>query len=469
MSIADSPVPITTLLTHRPWVRRLARSLVHDEASADDVEQRTWVVALQKPPREAGAVRSWLARVVRSQALNAHRATSRRAAHERTGARPEALPPTQRIVAAAEIHKRLVVAVLDLAEPYRSTVLLRFFEDLPPREVARRMSVPVETVRTRLRRALETLRERLGAHGDTDAWKAAIVPLLTLRAGPGAAVGSGMAATAAGGTLMAAKATVLAGAGLVLTAGFVGGSFLVGEGDRAAPAGVLAQPDAAAERSAPETLAVDSSRDGARAARREQLAADDAARKPTATDAATASTAQLLVEARSLTKHAGTTQAIADAEAALGACAIVLAQELDPDQRAEALILQASAHQVLGDDAACDASLREATELAGSSRATGRDAAQEFARVAMVRGDLRTAAERYLAAAVRPGALASERAYLRLQAAHALGGAHDFARARAQYASVVDEFGAAVDPGVRRWADMARSSLAKLDEDRRGR
>ena len=51
--------------------------------------------------------------------------------------------------------------MLDLDEPYQTTMLLRFFEDLPPRVVAERMGVPVETVRTRTKRACETLRARL--------------------------------------------------------------------------------------------------------------------------------------------------------------------------------------------------------------------------------------------------------------------------------------------------------------------
>lgn len=48
-----------------------------------------------------------------------------------------------------------------LAEPYRSTVALRFFESLPPRTIALRMSAPVETVRTRLKTAIERLRANL--------------------------------------------------------------------------------------------------------------------------------------------------------------------------------------------------------------------------------------------------------------------------------------------------------------------
>ena len=55
----------------------------------------------------------------------------------------------------------MVAAVLALAEPYRSAVLLRYYEELPPRAIARRLGVPVETVRTRVKRGVELIRMRL--------------------------------------------------------------------------------------------------------------------------------------------------------------------------------------------------------------------------------------------------------------------------------------------------------------------
>jgi len=197
-----APVPMETLLSHRDWVRRLARSLVRDEASADDVEQRTWLAALRRPPLDASTARAWLSRVVRNEAFGVRRADGRRAAHERIGARGETIRSTADVVAEAESHKRLVEAVLGLPEPQRATVLLRWFEDLPPREVARRMDVPVETVRTRLRRAHEALRAELGG-GEPSRAALALAPLV--------GHGLGKAAGTAGGVAMGTKAVVAAG------------------------------------------------------------------------------------------------------------------------------------------------------------------------------------------------------------------------------------------------------------------
>jgi hypothetical protein len=57
--------------------------------------------------------------------------------------------------------RTVVDAVLSLEEPYRETVLLRWFEGLQPRAIAERQRASVATVHSRLQRAHAILRERL--------------------------------------------------------------------------------------------------------------------------------------------------------------------------------------------------------------------------------------------------------------------------------------------------------------------
>ncbi len=157
---------LETLLAEREWVRTLARVLAGNGADADDLEQEAWVAALRSPPERPGPVRGWLATVMRRRRLDAGRAAARRLARESAAARPEALPSAAESVARAETLRRVVEAVLSLEEPGRSTVILRYFDGLPPREIAARTGVPVEAVYGRLRRALDELRERLGGDGE---------------------------------------------------------------------------------------------------------------------------------------------------------------------------------------------------------------------------------------------------------------------------------------------------------------
>jgi len=167
------------LLQHGSFVRSLARSLIGDEQLAEDIAQETLLVALERPPLSAGALRTWLARVTRNFARQAYRGSGRRALREAAVARAEGLPSAAEIVEREAARKRVVEAVLSLDDPYRSAVLLRFYEECPPREIARRMGVPSETARTWVKRGLVRLRERLDADhgGNRRAWAIALAPI----------------------------------------------------------------------------------------------------------------------------------------------------------------------------------------------------------------------------------------------------------------------------------------------------
>jgi len=151
------------LLEHGEFVRALARSLVRDRHRADDVAQETFRIALERPPRHARNLRGWLARVTRRAAALGHRRDVRRRRREVAAARPEAGggAATADAVARLDWEQRLVRAVRELDEPYRTTVVLRYFEQSTPAEIARRTGVPRKTVYTRLQRGLERLRARL--------------------------------------------------------------------------------------------------------------------------------------------------------------------------------------------------------------------------------------------------------------------------------------------------------------------
>jgi RNA polymerase sigma-70 factor (ECF subfamily) len=161
MDSMPMPPDVDRLLANAGWVKALAVRLVADEAAADDLAQETWLRALERPPRAADTARSlraWLARVVGRFALQRRRHDEAAERRERAVAAAEAQPDVADVVAHAELHRRIVDAVLALDEPYRAMLLLRFFEDETPARIAARMGVPPKTVHTRLRRGLERLR-----------------------------------------------------------------------------------------------------------------------------------------------------------------------------------------------------------------------------------------------------------------------------------------------------------------------
>jgi RNA polymerase sigma-70 factor (ECF subfamily) len=205
MPDGTEPVPIEALLAHREWVRRVARALVRDEAGAEDLEQDLWAKVVERPPRGLRSVRAWLGTVLRHRAGDLRRGEAARARHEAGAAAARGGAAEERdLVAEADLGRRVAGAVLALEEPYRSTVLLRWYGDLPPGAIARREGIPVETVRTRLKRALALLRVRLDA-GEGRRGRSALLVLAGL---PGGA--------------LVAKKTVAAAALVLLLAGGIG-------------------------------------------------------------------------------------------------------------------------------------------------------------------------------------------------------------------------------------------------------
>jgi RNA polymerase sigma-70 factor (ECF subfamily) len=168
---------LNDLLAQQDRLASLARSLVRDPDLAEDVAQEAWLVALRRPEEAQRLRYPWMARVVAHVARNRRRARERALKGEREKPAAAAVPSTASVVEAVELQRLLADAVLQLAEPYRETVILRYFGHLAPRHIARRCGVPVATVRTRLARALAMLRRRLDARcgGDRRAWAAIIL------------------------------------------------------------------------------------------------------------------------------------------------------------------------------------------------------------------------------------------------------------------------------------------------------
>lgn len=209
-------------MQHVQWLRRLAHSLVADPGAADDLSQETWVVALEQPPPGDRPLRGWLAGVLRNRVRLRVRSERRRREREREAAQREALPSTLELLQRLSMQKALVVHVEALDEPYRTTILLRYLEDLRPADIAARQGVPLATVKTRLQRGLERLRARLDAdqRGERGAWMAALVPLAHAPVGslplaaplaPAAATGALMMSAKIPVALLVAVAAVAAG------------------------------------------------------------------------------------------------------------------------------------------------------------------------------------------------------------------------------------------------------------------
>ncbi|HEY1588003.1 MAG TPA: sigma-70 family RNA polymerase sigma factor, partial [Polyangia bacterium] len=194
--------------------------MITDAAERDDVVQQVWIETLRKG-RRARALRPWLFGVMRNLARTELRRDTSRRAREEAAKPATATPQPDELVERVELEREVASALLEIAEPYRSTLLLRYYEDLAPTEIARRLKIPPGTVRWRLKQGLELLRANLDARfkGDRRRWALALVPTAAAARG-----GLGNVAIATiGGLLIMKLSTKVAAAVAVLLLLVAGG------------------------------------------------------------------------------------------------------------------------------------------------------------------------------------------------------------------------------------------------------
>lgn len=121
------------LLARSERVRALARHLLGLPDGAEDVAQDSLVASLGWPDPGDEILSSRLAAKVRSLASRWRRANARRTRREAAAARTDRAPSTDELVERAALQRTLVEAVLALDEPYRESLILRYFEGLSPR------------------------------------------------------------------------------------------------------------------------------------------------------------------------------------------------------------------------------------------------------------------------------------------------------------------------------------------------
>jgi RNA polymerase sigma-70 factor, ECF subfamily len=141
-------------------------ALMCGPADAPDVAQEAFVKAWRALGRfRAGApFRPWLLAIVANEARNARRAAGRRAAlAARTTDTVDTTTSTEDLALTAADRDHLLRALEQLAPIDRDVISCRYLADLSERETAGVLGCRPGTVKSRLSRALERLRELLDA------------------------------------------------------------------------------------------------------------------------------------------------------------------------------------------------------------------------------------------------------------------------------------------------------------------
>lgn len=169
---------------HADAVFAVATRLTPDRQVAEEVVQETFLALWNRAELydpAAGSLAAWLHTIARNRTVDRLRAAGRRpslvglagaagqdesdtAALDRVvalrGVAGAGEP--ERALEAAELQATLRGALAEMPENERAVIVLAYQEDLSQAQIARRLGLPIGTVKTRTRRALHRLRAMLG-------------------------------------------------------------------------------------------------------------------------------------------------------------------------------------------------------------------------------------------------------------------------------------------------------------------
>jgi len=166
----DALTAVISRYQHRLY-RYLLR-LVREPAAADDLFQQTWLRVMEKIGRYDASrnFESWLFSVAHNLAIDSWRGKRGESLND---AGDSAEPPSERLPSGDpdaleqlldfERGAALAVCMLELPAIHREVLTLRFEEDMKLEQIAEVAGIPLSTVKSRLRRALDGLRAAMDA------------------------------------------------------------------------------------------------------------------------------------------------------------------------------------------------------------------------------------------------------------------------------------------------------------------
>ena len=147
---------------HAAALLGLARRMLRDEGEAEDLLHDVFMEAYRKAHRydpSRASVKTWLVIRLRSRALDRLR-SARMSRVDSLDAKPspERFVQTAGNIARKGDHGRLSGRIAELPQEQRVVIELAYFDGLSSTEIAKRLGIPVGTVKSRTRTALRALR-----------------------------------------------------------------------------------------------------------------------------------------------------------------------------------------------------------------------------------------------------------------------------------------------------------------------
>lgn len=154
---------------HRLGLFRFLMGLCGDQAVAEEVFQETWMSLIRSESLQHEAAvlfKTWLYQIARNRLIDHWRKQGRHqqreeAFDEQLHDQAMAEPDPERQLSFSQDQARIQAALADLPAEQREVFLLRAHGDLELHEIAELTRTPAETVKSRLRYALQKLRRLL--------------------------------------------------------------------------------------------------------------------------------------------------------------------------------------------------------------------------------------------------------------------------------------------------------------------
>jgi len=145
---------------HQGMVYSLAFHALQDRAAAEDLSQDVFLSLHENLHKleSPGHIKHWLARVASNRAIDEIRKRK-----YRRGPSLEQVPEPRARSSERDLllNRQLRQTVAALPAAARMMIILRFQEEMELTEIARTLSIPVQTVKSRLHRSVNLLREKM--------------------------------------------------------------------------------------------------------------------------------------------------------------------------------------------------------------------------------------------------------------------------------------------------------------------
>jgi RNA polymerase sigma-70 factor, ECF subfamily len=158
----DGDAFATIVADHEAMVFSLAYHFFNDRSRAEEIAQDVFLQLYRKLDdiESPSHLTHWLRQVTTRRCIDGLRRTKLRAVPLET---VDEIPSADR-PADPLLDRRMRQLIAELPDMQRVIVTLRYQEDLDPSEICRIVEMPVNTVKSHLHRALQSLRRRLGEH-----------------------------------------------------------------------------------------------------------------------------------------------------------------------------------------------------------------------------------------------------------------------------------------------------------------